>query len=88
MFHEALQFAKMQVNITQRDIEVVLYSRKNISYCNKIPWLKKEKNSFDVTMATYDDAEICELIGIFMLSLIGKKYDSENAGLYHIVMMV
>ena len=77
MFHEALQFAKMQVNITQRDIEVVLYSRKNILYCNKIPWLKKEKN-----------AEICELIGIFMLSLIGKKYDSENAGLYHIVMMV
>lgn len=49
---------------------------------------QKEKTSFDVTMATSDDAEICELIGIFMLSLIGKKYDSENAGLYHIVMMV
>ena len=35
---------------------------------------QKEKTSFDVTMATSDDAEICELIGIFMLSLIGKKW--------------
>ena len=33
-------------------------------------------------MGAYDGAEICELIGIFMLLLIEKKYDSENIGLY------
>ena len=33
-------------------------------------------------MASYDGAEICELIGIFMLSLIGNKYNPSNIGLY------
>ena len=33
-------------------------------------------------MGAYDRAEVCELIGIYMLYLIGKKYDSNNTGLY------
>ena len=40
------------------------------------------KEGFDVTMGAYDGAEICELIGIFMLSLLGTKSDSKNIGLY------
>ena len=32
-------------------------------------------------MGSYDGAEVCELIGIFMLSLIGNKYNSNNIGL-------
>ena len=32
-------------------------------------------------MKAYGGAGIRELIGIFILSLIGKKYDSENIGL-------
>ena len=32
-------------------------------------------------MKVYDGAGICELIGIFILSLIGKKYGSESIGL-------
>ena len=30
----------------------------------------------------YDGAKVCELTGIYMLYLIGKKYDSKNIGLY------
>ena len=29
--------------------------------------LKKEKATFDVSMGAYDEAEVCELIGIFVL---------------------
>ena len=43
--------------------------------------MKKEGGSFDVTMGAYDGAEVCELIGIYMLYLIEKKYDSKNIGL-------
>lgn len=32
-------------------------------------------------MGTYDSTGICEVIGTFILLLIGKKYDSENIGL-------
>ena len=72
----------MHVNIKQRDIEVMFHSRKSLLYNNGIPWVKKEGMGFDVTMGIYDGAEICELIGIFMLSLLGTKYDSKNIGLY------
>ena len=30
----------------------------------------------------YGTAEVCELIGIYMLYLIGEKYNSRNSGLY------
>ena len=33
-------------------------------------------------LGVYDGTEICELVGTFLLSLIGKKYDSEKIGLY------
>ena len=33
-------------------------------------------------MVAYDGAEVWELIDIYMLHLIGKKYDSKNIGLY------
>ena len=33
-------------------------------------------------MGSYDRAEVCELIGNFMLSLIDNKYNPKNIGLY------
>ena len=45
-------------------------------------WIKKQSNDFDVTMGSYDGAEVCELIDIFMLSLIGNIDNRNNIGLY------
>ena len=39
----------MHVNITQRDIEVVFHSKERLLR-NGIPWVKNERNDFDVTM--------------------------------------
>ena len=44
-------------------------------------WIKKQSKNFNVTMGSYDWAEVCELICIFMLSLIGNKYNPKNIGL-------
>ena len=46
------------------------------------PRIKKQSDNFDVTVGSYDGAEVCELIGIFILSLIGNKYNPNNIGLY------
>ena len=37
---------------------------------------------FDVSMGAYDGAEVYELIGIFLLNLLGRQYDTKNIGLY------
>ena len=82
LLHEAIQFAKEHVPITRKDVEVIFHPRKSVLYNDGEPLVKKEGGSFDVTMGAYDGAEVCELIGIYMLYLIGKKYDSKNIGLY------
>ena len=37
---------------------------------------------FDVTMGSYDEAEICELVDLFILNNLGQKIGKENIGLY------
>ena len=47
------------------------------------PWIKKDSNDdFDVTMGSYDGAEVCELAGLFMLIELSKMFDEDNIGLY------
>ena len=48
---------------------------------NKRGW-KKGSGLFDVSMGAYDGAEVCEFIGIFLLNLLGRRYDTKNIGLY------
>ena len=79
---EALEFEKQHVTIKPKDRETIFHARKSLLYNEGEPWIKKQSNSFDVTMGSYDGAEVCELIGIFMLSLIGNKYNPNNIGLY------
>ena len=79
---KALKFAKQLVTIKSKDRETIFHARKSLLYREGEPWIKKQSNNFDVTMGSYDGAEVCELIGIFMLSLIGNKYNPNNIGLY------
>ena len=55
---------------------------KSLLFNGDETWMKKESNLFDVTMGAFDGAEICELVGTFILHEITKKYNKENIGLY------
>ena len=44
--------------------------------------MKKQSGLFDFTMGAYDGAEICELVGTYMLSPISEKYFKKDFGLY------
>ena len=47
-------------------------------------WTKKDGSNslFDVTMGSFDGAEICELVGLFILNHLGKRFGKENICLY------
>ena len=38
--------------------------------------------NFDVTMGSYDGAEICELVGLYILHVLGERYEKVKIGLY------
>ena len=82
LFWEAIKFAKLYISITNKDIEAMFHARKSLLYYNDEPWVKKGESNFDVSMDAYDGAEVCELIGIFMLSLLSKHINKNHIGLY------
>ena len=38
--------------------------------------------TFDVTMGSYDGAEVCELVGLYILPILQEKLGNPNIGLY------
>lgn len=79
----AISFAKQHVQIKTEELRIIMHSRKSLLYDEDIPWIKKNgEGSFDVTMGCYDGAEICEFIGIFILSSLGIELGKSQIGLY------
>ena len=39
-------------------------------------------SDFDVTMGSYDGAEVCQLVGLYLLDLLTNVFGKNNIGLY------
>jgi hypothetical protein len=64
-------------------MRTIFQCRKSFLFYDGEAWKKKEmEKCFDVTMGSYDDAEICELIGIFILHNLSQVVTKEDIGLY------
>jgi len=83
IFDDALNFAKMITSITREEIRTIKHCRKSLLFSGNETWVKKNSNnSFDVTMGSYDGAEICELVGLYILDELSKKLNKNDLGLY------
>ena len=79
----AVSFAKQHVNINDDDIQIIKHCRKSLLFSNNSSWIKHSTaENFDVTMGSYDGAEVCELVGLFILSKLNNKIHKEDSGLY------
>ena len=81
LLRNAMNFAKRHTNVSKKDIELIYHARKSLLFNENDTWMKKE-GLFDVTMGAYDGAEICELVGAFLLNRICSKYSKKDIGLY------
>ena len=81
MLEKSVMWAKDFCNIPQQDIDVINNSRESYLFKDDEIWTKKD-NNFDVTMGAYDGAEICELIGLYILSKLETLINKEYIGLY------
>ena len=83
LLRRAIDFAKEYTNISARDIKIIMHARKSILFNKGSPWKKKDSESlFDVTMGSFDGAEVCELVGLYILDILAKEYGKERIGLY------
>ena len=80
---KAIEHAKLYTSITQQELDIILHVRKSLLFSKNKPWEKTINESlFDITMGSYDGAEICKLVGLYILSILGKVYEIQNIGLY------
>ena len=79
----ALNFAMEHTTISENELRTINHCRKSLLFSNNVAWKKnKSHDSFDVTMGSFDGAEICELVGIYILNDLSKITDKRNIGLY------
>ena len=81
LLKKAINFASRRVGVQNEDKEVVFQARKSLLFNKDQAWMKKEGDTFDMTMGAYDGAEVCELVGSYILQQLGSKYKKENLGL-------
>ena len=83
LLHKALSYARTQVYIPNDHLEIIFHARKSLLFDKNISWIKKNNDSmFDVTMGSNDGAEVCELVGLYILSILSRKYQKSDIGLY------
>ena len=78
----ALEFAISITDIDEETIKIIHHARKSVLFTNEQTWVKKESNLFDVTMGSFDGAEICELVGLYLLYQLRTKFSNIDIGLY------
>ena len=68
LLKNALEYAKRYINITEEETQIILQAKKAFLFSGDQPWVKKRNKTFDVTMGSWDGAEVCDIVGIYLLS--------------------
>ena len=69
LLKKALDFAATYTVITDEERNIIMHARKSVIFKDGHSWIKKGNGSmFDVTMGSFDDAEVCELVGAYLLN--------------------
>ena len=81
LLDEALNFAAQYIKITDEERNILHHTKKSVLINNGQPWKKTSSEQFDITMGSFDGAETCELVGLFILNTISNKLPG-SFGLY------
>ena len=76
----AIDFAAQYMTLTQQEKQIIFQTKKTLLFNNGQTWVKKENKDFNVSMGSWDGAEVCEIVGLFLLSKL--QHLALNVGLY------
>jgi len=79
---KSLDFAKSITAIDSDVHTIIMHVRKSLLFDKDNIWTKKSNPLFDVTMGSYDGAEICEIVGLYLLNELRAKCKNLEIGLY------
>lgn len=84
LLDKAVAYAKLHTEVTDEEVRVMKHARKSLLFSQNAEWIKKNSDGdlFDVTMGSFDGAELCELVGLYLLSKLETLLGKSAVGLY------
>ena len=80
---KAIQYARQFTEISNQQKKIIIQSSRDILISEGKVWVKKGvDDKFSVTMGSYLGAELSELCGLYLLSLITQLVPRDQVGLY------
>jgi hypothetical protein len=80
---KAIHWARTITPITDQQEKIIKHACTSFLFSNNDTWIKQNSKSlFDVTMGSYDGAEICDLVGLYMLNVRTNEFGKKRVGLY------
>ena len=81
LLRDAINWARQFVDISAEDEEIIIEAKNSLLFKDGAPWSKKGDSFFYVGQGSYDGAETCDLIGLFILAEL-TKIERLNVGIY------
>ena len=79
----SIAYAKSFTEIEANAIYAIKLARKSLLFNKDETWVKKGDDTLlDVTIGSFDGAEICELVGLYLLDKLSSLIGRKNVGLY------
>ena len=82
LLKKALTFPKAYTHLSDDDKAISHDARRSLLFNDQETWIKRDSGLFDVTMGAYNGAEVCELVGNYLLYELSKLYEKKDIGLY------
>ena len=83
ILNKSINYAKSFTTIKEKDVSAIKLARKSLLFSKGGTWVKKSGNKlFDVTITSFNGAEICELVGHYFLNKLSKLLGNDIVGLH------
>ena len=78
----SLTFCAGFTEITEDTRKTIIQAANSFLCSNRDIWIKKDSGTFDITMGGYHGAEVCEMVGLYLLSQLTEIVPKGDIGLY------
>ena len=84
LLSKALDFAKKYTSINKLETEIIMHSRRTLLFSEGKTWVKKDNpnDAFDVSMGSYDSADVCDVVGLYLLDSLIYNFPEHQFGIY------
>ena len=82
LLSKIIEYAQSVTVIEKKVVKTIYHACKSLFFDKDNVWLRKDNPEFVVPMGSYDGAELCELVSLYLLHIFTKKFGKRNIGLY------